>query len=294
MLLGILAALAAGLAYGLAAVLQASAARREETATDLDPLLLVRLLRYPAFLAAVALNLGGFLGHLLALRTAPLFLAQALIASSVGWTAVIVARWWTVRLSRTEQAAVAFLVLGLTLLSVAAKESTTPVTTAAERAWLLGVCAALAVLGAVAARWRAPASAPVLGLLAGVGYAVVAVSGQVVPSFAPSRAVADPAVWALVVAGVLAFLLYSTALQRGAVLASTSTMIVVQTGGPAVVGVVLLGNSVRDGWWPAAVGGFVVSVGAALALARKDPAVLERPPVDGPVEHPVETDPKRA
>jgi hypothetical protein len=39
-----------------------------------------------------------------------------------------------------------------------------------------------------------------------------------------------------------------------------------QTVVPAIVGVVALGDSFREGWWPVALFGFLVSTGAALAL----------------------------
>ena len=47
-----------------------------------------------------------------------------------------------------------------------------------------------------------------------------------------------------------------------------------QTVVPAVVGVIIFGDAVRDGWWPAAAVGFVVSTAGALAL-RDAEAMLE-------------------
>ena len=45
-------------------------------------------------------------------------------------------------------------------------------------------------------------------------------------------------------------------------------MIVLQTVAPAVVGVALLGDEVREGWAPVAVIGFVLTALGAVALAR--------------------------
>jgi hypothetical protein len=45
-------------------------------------------------------------------------------------------------------------------------------------------------------------------------------------------------------------------------------MVVGETVLPAVVGVVVLGDEAKHGWVPVAVGGFVLAVGGALALAR--------------------------
>ena len=57
-----------------------------------------------------------------------------------------------------------------------------------------------------------------------------------------------------------------------------------QTVVPAVVGVLIFGDAVRDGWWPAAVVGFVVSTAAALALCDAE-AMLDqvKEPGDAPV-----------
>ena len=272
---GVAAALGAAVMFGLAGALQAQAAQQEATTPGLDARLLLRLLRYPTFVAAIVLNLTGFAGHLLALRSAPLFLVQALVASSVAVTAVLVSWWWHIGLGRAGVAAVVALCAGLALVTSAARESGTPTTTAAQRSWLLVAVAALALAGWAAGRRHGPWGAALLGLLAGCGYALVALSGRVLPTLIPADLVAEPATYALAGAGVLAFLLYSTGLQRGAVLTSTSAMIVTQTSVPAVAGVLLLGDGVRQGGAWAAVAGFAVAVAGTLTLTRRDPAVLE-------------------
>lgn len=272
---GVFAALLAAGLFGMAAILQAVAAQREATTPGLDVLLVLRLLRHPVFAVSVAFSLAGFGLHLLALRSAPLFLVQALISGSVAVTAALVAWRWKIALSSAEVGAVAAMVCGLALVTTAAKASSTPVTTTSQRALLILACGVLAVAGFVAGRLHGAQGAAVLGLLAGVGFAIVAVSGRVLPSLAPVDVVADPATYSLVVGGGLAFLLYSTALQRGAVLTSTSAMILTQTVVPALVGVALLGDAVRSGWWAPALAGFALSVAATLVLVRHDPAVLD-------------------
>ena len=53
---------------------------------------------------------------------------------------------------------------------------------------------------------------------------------------------------------LVAFWLYSLGMHRAAVPSTTAPLIVAQTFVPAAVGVALLGDGVRDGWWPAVVG----------------------------------------
>jgi drug/metabolite transporter (DMT)-like permease len=124
-LAGLLAAFGAAAAFGVAAVLQAVAARREPVVRGVDPLLLVRLLRHPAFLVALALNLGGFLLHLVALRSLSLYLAQAVISSSVAVTAVVGARVLRLRLARREKVAVLAVCAGLAALTASASDAGT-------------------------------------------------------------------------------------------------------------------------------------------------------------------------
>ena len=68
--------------------------------------------------------------------------------------------------------------------------------------------------------------------------------------------------------GLLAFWLYSLALDRAPVSSATAPLIVGQTFVPGLVGVLLLGDGVRAGWWPAVVAGLVLSVGGAIFLSR--------------------------
>jgi hypothetical protein len=94
-------------------------------------------------------------------------------------------------------------------------------------------------------------------------------------SLAPDRLVTSlgglvrsPATYALLLAGLVALLAYSTALQRGTVTQATAPLVVGETLAPALVGVLLLGDQPRPGWgWVAAVG-FGLAVLGALSLAR--------------------------
>lgn len=66
-------------------------------------------------------------------------------------------------------------------------------------------------------------------------------------------------------------------MQRGSVTVATAGMVLAETAGPAVVGVVWLGDRPRDGLqWPA-VAGFVAAVVGALVLTRFGGAAAEGP-----------------
>jgi drug/metabolite transporter (DMT)-like permease len=268
MTMGLLGALASAVFYGVASVLQAVAARAAPQTRDVDPRLLLRLLRRAPFLGGVLLDIAGFAAEFTALRTVPVFLVQAVVASSLAVTALVAVPVLKARLRPREWAAVAAVCAGLALLAVSTgREGSAPVGDGFRLA-LLGCVVVLAAVGFGAGRLGDPARSAVLGLVAGLGFGVVALAVRALPDLSPAHLVRDPATYALVGGGVIAFLFFATGLQRGAVTVTTGAMVVGETLAPAAVGVLLLGDRTRPGFAPVAVAGFIVAVAATLALAR--------------------------
>jgi drug/metabolite transporter (DMT)-like permease len=266
--LGLAAAFAAALAFGLAAILQGISTAETEASTGLDPRLLLRLLRQPVFVTSLLLNLLGFGLHVLALRSLPLFLAQAAIASSVAVTAVLATRVFEVELTRAQWGSVGAVCLGLTLLAGTA-ESGAALTGGSGVRWLvLATVVSVAIAGAVVARGRAALTAVLLGLLGGTAYGMVAVSARLLGEESWSGLASDVATYLLLACGAVAYLLYTTAMQRGSVTTTTAAVVVTQTAVPAVVGITLLGDRVHAGLGPLAIVGFLLALGGAAALAR--------------------------
>lgn len=267
-MIGLCAALGAAVAFGVAAVLQGVAVARSPRTAGVDPRLLLRLLRHGAFVVAMLLNAAGFVLHLTALQVLPLFLVQAAIASSVGVTAVLAVRVFGTPLDGAQWTAVAAVCIGLALLaSAAASNGDAP----EDDALRLGLVVALVITTAAAVavgRTSSVLGAALLGFLGGVLFGIVAIAGRLVDDLAPAALLSDSATYTLVAAGVLAWLLYCAAMQRGSVTTTTAALVLTQTAVPAVVGVVLLGDRVRSGWVPAAVAGFLLALAGAAALAR--------------------------
>ena len=269
MLLGLIGALGCAVAYGIATVLQAVATRRVATSEGFDPRLLVRLARSAPYLASLALDGAGFAAAVLALRTLPLFLVQAAVAASVGVTAVVAARWLHVRLGRRETAALYGLGAGLVLLAVSAQpEEAAGLGRAGEWAVLAGLVP-LAALVAVAGRWPAERAAVGLAVGAGLGFSGTGIAARVIQVPDPWwHVAASPVLWALAGYGVVALYCYAAALQRGRITVVAAVTFAVETVVPALIGLALLGDRARAGFGPVAAAGFVVTVGAAVALAR--------------------------
>ena len=107
-----------------------------------------------------------------------------------------------------------------------------------------------------------------LGAIAGLGYGVVAVCARILPGFSPHELIRSPAAYTLAAAGIISFMLYASALESGSVTVATASVILFETIPPAIVGVLLLGDTTRPGMTGLAVAGFVLALVSAIALAR--------------------------
>jgi len=302
-LLSLAAALLAAVCYGMAAVMQAIAVRassrrsapaggegagngfagagngsaRAAVTAGVDPGLIIRMLRQWPFLASLAIDVTGFVCQLIALRRLPLFEVQVIIAGNLAVTAVCASWLMHTVLTVREWLAVLAVVLGVGLLgSSAGGEGAARVGTDFHLA-LMAALAAVALAGIAAARLPGAVRTPVLGAIAGLGYGILAVCARILPGFTPHQLLRSPAAYTLAAAGIISFLLYASALESGSVTVATAAVILVETIPPAVVGVLLLGDTTRPGRTGLAAAGFVLALVSAIALARFGEAAGHEP-----------------
>ncbi|MFD3311015.1 hypothetical protein [Streptomyces sp. NPDC058694] len=294
-------ALGAAVCFGTATVLQAIAARAAARgpessgspgnspdgssggtsggssggASGVDAALLLRALREWRYIAGLALDGVGFVLQIAALRSLPIYTVGAALAASLAVTAVVAAWLLHVRLSGLEWGAVGVVCAGLAMLGLASGEEGDQAGSTALKYAMLGTAVVVLLLGALAGRLPDRGRALALGLGAGFGFGVVEVSVRLIDGLTPSALFTNPATYALLLGGGAAFLLLTSALQRGSVTAATAGMVIGETIGPAVVGVVWLGDRTREGLAWLAVLGFAVAVAGALALARFGEAPVE-------------------
>ncbi|GHF72454.1 membrane protein [Kitasatospora xanthocidica] len=268
MLLGLTTALVATVCFGFGAVFQARGARSAPRADRVRAGLLAALARSWQFLAGTLLDIAGFVLSIVALRTLPLFLVQAVTNSSLAVTALAAVRLLGARLHRADVAGILAVVVGLTVLALGSGKEGRNHAPAAFHWSLLATTVVMLLVTLVLVRREGTAAAAGLGLLAGVGFGVTSLAVRVLDASGPVAVLADPAAYALAVGGLGGYLAYALALQRGTVTAATAAGTVAETFGPALVGVVALGDAARPGFEWCALTGFAVAVGGTFLLSR--------------------------
>ena len=269
---GLAGAFAAAVAYGAATILQAVGARRTARSDAPDARLLWRLLHSTPYVAGLALDGIGFLLSLAALRSQPLFIVQAVVASSLAVTAILAVVVLHARLVLLEALALVAVTAGLTMLALSARDHESAAVGFAGRLSLLAAVVGVGAVAAGAAR-RRPADgrndAWALGCLAGLMFGAGGIGARVLAEPTSLHGLLlDPALWALAFAGILGLLLYAMSLQRGRVTVATSAVVVAETLVPAAVGITLLDDRPAPGRTALAAVGFAVTLLGSLLLAR--------------------------
>jgi drug/metabolite transporter (DMT)-like permease len=259
---GLLAALGASVGYAVATILQAVGSRRASG---------LRALYQPLVAAGLALDGASFLLSLVAYVRLPLFGVQTIIAASVAGVVLLAVPFLKVPLRRVDVAGVVAVVAGLAVVATVSGDQ--PATRAPDGFVLATlVCAgALAVLLAVLYR-RGPAWS--LGTASALGYAGVAVAARGATTGGDWwQLVLQPLAPAILVFGVVAFVAYVRALERGPVGLAAGLVAVIEVVVPGLAGLALFGDSV-----PA---GLAVPAAVAVAVALAGCVVLSRSPANG-------------
>lgn len=284
-LLGVVAALLACVGYGTASVLQSYAARNSVAAggdvAENGPTLrsTITAMLAPIFIAGMALDLFGFVGSLVSARLIPLFLSQTIISANLVVTAVLSMFVLHLRLHRRDWIAIATVLVALCILGATAGPLGDRDPGAVMHWGVLAVSAVILGLGAGSVRMLGRSAAVPAGLIAGVLYGAMAVAVRLVDGLEPFNVrvlLADPALWAIVVAGLGGFYLFTVALQVGSVNGVAAALVVGETVVPGIVGVVVLGDVSRPGYGWLVILAFIAAVAGAVAVAISGAAEFEQ------------------
>lgn len=259
----------AAVGYGVSTIMQAIGARR---VGGLGAVLT------PLVLFGFALDGVAWLLSLLALAKLPLFVVQAIQASSLV-IVVIGARFvLNVRLRRIDMVAIGVILVALAVLGMAGGEQPAVPVTAGFLTWLMAGTVLL-VVAAVIAYWR-QAAIP-LATVAGLGYAVVAIAARAAHAGNGIwDTIVQPTTGVILAGGAVALLTYLRALEVGAVGTVAAILSVVEILVPTVVGIVWMGDRLTSAWMvPAVAATGLAIVGCwVLALSPANEAASESAP----------------
>jgi drug/metabolite transporter (DMT)-like permease len=271
-LVGLVAGLLAALLYGAPAALQAHASRRLPE----GPWWRVALagVRDRLMLAVVLLYGLGAAAQYVAIQHLPLYLAQAAIAGSLLFTALAAAWFLHEWPAAPEWLALGSVCGGLGLLALAAGPAGGHRVDPGFVPGLYGGCAALALAAVALRRVRGGHGGALMGLLSGTAYAGVPIGARVlVAPYLRWETVSVGGAVALL--GLLGFVLYSIALQRAPVNASSAPLILSQTALPAILGIALFHDGIRSGWAWVVVVGLALSMVGTVAVSALTPPLLD-------------------
>ena len=275
MMVMIVTALAAAVLYGAgAAVEQRQAAAAPQSAAG-RPRLLLLLARQPLWLLGIAVQIGGFAAHAVALRSGSLATVQMLVSAEFV-VAVIIVRIWSGRpLSRSSWAAALTVVASVAaFLALTSPGHGHPATQSGHGAALAvgaiatgGAALAAAVVGLRAAGRRRAVLLAVAAGLADASSAVVTMAFSHAAGHGVAALATSWTVYAVAVCGAGNVLLTQSAYQTGRPILTLPIIAAVTPLASVAVGVGLLGETPRIGVAGAVAAGLAVVV-TSLALAR--------------------------
>lgn len=257
----------AAVSYAVGILAQTVAARRTEIRDRVDPGLLARLATDRLFLLGFTAQVGGFMLTYLARATLPLYLVQAGAAAAVGLAAVagVVLLGWSVK--GTEIVVLVGMTAGLVLMVDGAQPSQAYDMSTTLLLVLVGILVLTMALAVPAARLRGAPGAVTMGALAGVAFAVLAISCRPVADESLTAQLMAPPAWVMVAAALVGQALMTAGFQRGSATATAASMDATSTALAAAVGLALLGDRIADGRTWTVLAGLVLVVGAVVALA---------------------------
>jgi hypothetical protein len=134
---------------------------------------------------------------------------------------------------------------------------------------LLSIAVPVAVIAFHAKRRNRFWAAPALAFGAGLGFSVVGISARTldIPDSA-WRLIMEPSVWAILLNGLTAAVVFAMALQKGGPTAVTAIMFTTNTAVSSLIGLTYLDDRVRAGFIAPAAAGFVLAIAGAIAVAH--------------------------
>ncbi|MDF3285407.1 MULTISPECIES: DMT family transporter [unclassified Gordonia (in: high G+C Gram-positive bacteria)] len=298
--IGVISASLAAVAYGMSTVLRALGARRVAQTEREDGVVgtnaaggpslqsTMSTLVDPSFILGTVMVIVGFAGGAVAARFLPLFLSQTIVSANLVVTALLGTIMLNIALHTRDWIAIWLVVFSLCLLGFSSSHTTGEGQADTIHWGLFGATILLSALALLGVYRLGRHGAIVGGAMAGLLFGVIAIAVRILDGVHPfdlKVLLLDPAAWTIAVAGACGFFVQTVALQLGAVNGVTAVLVVGETAGPSLVGVLFLGDTAKPGLGWLAVVGFIGAVVGAVLVAwygSGDPDHFgEAPPMKG-------------
>jgi drug/metabolite transporter (DMT)-like permease len=235
-------ALGAAASFAVANVAQMRAVRRHPPTQDIDPGLVLRLIRQPLWLAGLGASVAGFGFQAAALWLAPVMLVQPLIVAELLFALPLAAMTAGGRLGRREWTGALLVTSGLAVFLVIVRPSDAHATAPARTWAILFIVVALAVGGLLhlGRRSRGIVRTSALAAAAGVAVGLLAALTKATTHDFSSHGVGAIGTWnpwALAVVGVIGLSLVQNAFRSGPLAVSLP---LIDLGEPLVASLIAL------------------------------------------------------
>lgn len=246
--LAVLLALAGGLCYATAAVLQQRVAAQQPAELALSPRLIVRLAHRPLWLLGIGFDVSAYAFEAAALGVGSVVVVGPVLVSSLIFAIPLATIGRRAKVTHRDMSAAVMVVIGLSVF-VAVGEPRGTSSTASTAGWALAgaFVAVIATTGVVLGRRArtAPERALRFGLATGALYALTAVLTKATVDLFDHGVVASLGHWqpyALVTVSVAGLVLNQSAFQAGHLAASLPAIAVTNPVLASLLGVVLFGD----------------------------------------------------
>jgi drug/metabolite transporter (DMT)-like permease len=261
-LIGIAAALGCAACNGCGVVLQKVGVNQVKA----TPKLITNL----AYMSGIALNLIGWLLTLLAVGILPLFLVQSIVASNIVIAAILDQQLLKDRIPRYGYRLIVVILIGLCILSLTAA----PVTKAPQLSLaitlfsLIGLIA-IGFIGVLLIKLKHNHYTPLgLAILAGTSFGALSIIGRLlVVNLSILDIIINPLAWMMLLYSLVGVTSLTFALKHASVTKVNSVSVAMQTVVPAVIGITLLGDTVKDGFMVVTVVTLIITLVASITLA---------------------------
>ncbi|MDN5918469.1 MAG: hypothetical protein L0I76_25785 [Pseudonocardia sp.] len=263
MLIGMAFALVAMVFNSVAAILQADAAGQARRTRS--------IMTRPRFLAGLGMDALAWTCTVLALGYLPVFAVQATLAGSIAMTALYARYYKNEWLRPVHRLAIGASVVGLVLVaSSAGGDRVAP--RAGETSTVLILVGALVALLLVSVGLRRVSRPWPSAIVAGLGLGGGAVAVRAMHVAGENILVGlltEPLVYVLIGMWATGLYNYARALSLGDLSTVTALFMVTEVVVPGIVGIALLGDTIRDGWYVPMILGLLLAVYGVSILARR-------------------------